>query len=685
MSLEKNDENELNPKDLVFVLAIAGRIDAQGRLLAEHLDKDRQIYYSYAILDSLSSSYSMFKYFFDVLMPDSSSDYLHEVMMSPGGIAAISAESLFLVGFSFLACHYDGEQEGSYKKWIADAWPYVRDVVKGLKNGYKGWRGFVTATHLLGGHDIKYLLAPIGLGLGVLAALNRYLYRDIVEKRKTMMIDNKEILKGLARSASLSEEKRARFLRKIKCQSLSSRSWSFAYAALGGTVDGLYLYFGILGLSSLSPPLAIVLVSLCVFYTVSCIITRMYEEYDFQLKLLVSQTKCQLAIVTKQLQSTYEEFCILKNNPDEAERLVALKAHLQSLISEFEEHRCKLNEQVNQGYFSAMLFGLKNGLYAYGALASALFFAVALLNFAGLALPPVLLLSIVSTGIAFMIGFIIHSLSNYQHLNKQPKDEERPYARLKEIKDQLAQQEAQVFVDKEDFVASLKDGLILDAPPVTYFQEWFEVFRSLFTGFVKGQKFMDFLCNPLQEMDAQAHYHDTPFMYVLGVINAIGFGAILALRALTRGLGRKPLGDFDMATQLIVPMRLELDESHDEALHEQNQAPLSPYTDALESIATSVASQGEGNPIEVKDVIIDGIVQIEGAGEPQKQDLSRSTPKGHSALATAAYSFWGNNSRSSFKIPDHYPPISAHEDEGDGEIISSEHTTQDSMMNHCTF
>lgn len=59
-----SDENQASkPTDLVFILAIAGRIDAQSRILAQKLDKSRSIYYAYAVMDSLSSSYSMFKYF----------------------------------------------------------------------------------------------------------------------------------------------------------------------------------------------------------------------------------------------------------------------------------------------------------------------------------------------------------------------------------------------------------------------------------------------------------------------------------------------------------------------------------------------------------------------------------------------------------------------------------------------
>ena len=36
---------------------------------------------------------------------------MHELMMTPGGIIAVTAESLFLVAFSVLAVKFDGEKE----------------------------------------------------------------------------------------------------------------------------------------------------------------------------------------------------------------------------------------------------------------------------------------------------------------------------------------------------------------------------------------------------------------------------------------------------------------------------------------------------------------------------------------------------------------------------------------------
>ena len=40
MPLENDDNQTLKPKDLVFILAIASRLDAQSHIIAQQLDKD---------------------------------------------------------------------------------------------------------------------------------------------------------------------------------------------------------------------------------------------------------------------------------------------------------------------------------------------------------------------------------------------------------------------------------------------------------------------------------------------------------------------------------------------------------------------------------------------------------------------------------------------------------------------
>ncbi|KGP62989.1 hypothetical protein EP47_02750 [Legionella norrlandica] len=551
MSYVSDEQQAPEPSDLAFILAIAGRLDAQSRILAQKLDKDRLVYYVYSILDSLSSSYSMFKYFFDVLSPSKDSDSMHDFLNSPTGIITITAESVFLVAFSFLACRFENEKEDSYKKFIATAWPYFRDVMKGLKNAYKGWKSTVEAFGLISGVDAKFLIIPAGVALGVLAAANRFWIRSMLEERKQMMKANMELLIEIKKLMSLSHEERITYLKQIKYQALRTRGTAYCAVAAGGLLDGLYLYVGVLGLAVLSPPLLAAMAAICIFYTAACVITRLYEEYDFQLKLLITQTQCQLLLITRELETSYKKLLLLKEksfkNQDDLEEIERLEKAVINLINQFDDKRSLLSRQSNRTYFTSALLGMKNGLYAYGALASVLFLVGSILVLTGISFPPALLVSCIITGLVLIVGFTLHAvITNYVHLKKQNKQDERPYDRILKLKKDINTELSPELLEAHEFHKSLNDGLSLDPSPQFFIQEWCEVFRSLFSGCGKGQKFVDFAGNSLQERGDDGYYHDTPVMHVLSIMSALLFGSTLALRAFARGLGRKPLGQIKL-------------------------------------------------------------------------------------------------------------------------------------------
>ncbi len=598
MSLESDESQSTEYVDLVFIWAIAGRIDAQCRMLAEKLEKDRSIYLAYAVTDSFSSSYSMFKYFFDLFFATKDPDLMHDFMMTPGGIIAISLESTFLVGFSVLATLFEKEKDDSYKQFIATAWPYFRDVMKGLKNAYKGWRSAIVAISLIGGLDLKYLIAPVGLILGFFAAANRFWLRKMVEDRKVMMTNNAELLLEIKKLRSLTHEESKLYLDQLLYQSQSTRTMAYAAVAAGGLIDGLYLYVGVLGLAALSSPLLTAMAIICSIYTVACIVTRLYEEYDFQRRLFVTQTKCELVLISKELETTYAQLLQLRSKKDKRiEDIIAihnLELGVCNLINKFEEKRNLLKEQTTRSYLSAVLFGLKNGLYAYSALASTLFLVGSILVVTGTAFPPVLLISSVILGLIFMISFSIYSLiSTYNQLNKDEENELHPYDELIIMKNDLLANQPNS-LDADTFRQSVRDGLSLESSPQSFFQEWFEVFRSLFSGFGKGQKFVEFAGNPMQELDDQGHYQDSPIMHVLSVFSALFFGASLGFRALARGLGRAPLGQVDLtddvdvqATENITTKVVIKTDDAGESIPAKR-----PRTDSLNRVSTTLSNFG---------------------------------------------------------------------------------------------
>lgn len=551
MSANGEENSSLSSEELVFLLAIAGRIDAQSRLLAQKLDKNRYIYHAYAIADSLSSSYSMFKYFMEVFVRNTDPDYLHQILTSPEGIAAISAEAIFLVSFSFLASVFDGEENNSVKKFIATAWPYFRDVMKGLKNAYKGWRSTMQVLSLIGGVDLKYLIIPVGLGLGIFAAANRFWIRSMVEHRKKQMNINTELLaeiKQLSNLDSLSRD-RDHYLSLIEYQSDQDRVYAYLAVGAGGLLDGLYLYVGVVSLSILSPPLLIAMSVIGAIYTLSCVITRIYEEYDFQLRLKVTQTKCLLELTSKELELTYAKLLKLQDNVDKTgedlEEIQKLRSEVCRLIQQLEKERQLLKSQTNYTYLTAGLLGMKYGLYAYGVLTSILFTIATVCLITAVSFPPALLAVFIVSGLVLMAGMTAYTIkAHYQNLKKQEAEskKEHPYDRLLEMKNNVEKEKNAEILNAEHFNKSLKDGLQVSSSPPTYFQEWFEVLRSFASGLSKGNNFSYFALTFLQESDSDGHYHDIPAMGVLAIMNGVLFSITLGLRALARGLGRPPKG-----------------------------------------------------------------------------------------------------------------------------------------------
>jgi hypothetical protein len=590
MSLNCDENQTLSNQDLVCILAIAGRIDAQEKIIkaqeksfASQLHNNRLVYYGYSVLDSLSSSYSMFKYFFD-MVSGGSADQMHDLMLNPAVMAGIALESSFLVCYSFLACYFDDlpstndeqKEKNPYerfkdnlKQFVIDSWPYFRDIMKGFKNAYKGWRSFSIAMQLMGIVNLNFLIIPLGIVLGVLAALNRCVIQRVREARKIMMSKNISLLRELSKLSSPTEIEDAQSdLQKIQSQSTNERMLGFVCSFFGGLIDGLYQYAGVLTLAFFFPALMIALSVFCALYTLSCIVTRIHEEYDYQLKLEVTQTQCQLVALTKLIQTRYAKLLYLSTKEhltaEEQLTLEKLKEDLSQYIEQFSKKRTLLIQQSSPSYVSAALNGLRNGLCVYGAVSSILFLVSNILALAGVAFPPIAIAAVVFTGALLIAGFIIESIvRQHNHtkatLNKndslEPKENQTTYFDLLNLGLNFKDVKAKTTLLKADNInQALKEGLSVAEQPVSLYQQWSEVFRSLFSGLGKGQKFSDFAANPLQEMGGDGHYHDSPIMLVLNSLSALLFGPVLALRALAKGLGKVQLGNSTPLSAAVLPL-----------------------------------------------------------------------------------------------------------------------------------
>lgn len=185
------------------VTLIIERMDAKSRRLAKKFDELKFIYALYGLLDGLSTSYSTLMYFFNVAdSATSSADAMNDWMGTSSGVAVAATETITLVAFSFLANIFDDKDEKAFKRYIAIAWPYCRDSIKGVKNAYKGVRSSLQTIGILSGHDLQNMIVPLGLALGVVSLLNRVCMRKFVkDDRVSKMKDNTKLLSEIQGTA----------------------------------------------------------------------------------------------------------------------------------------------------------------------------------------------------------------------------------------------------------------------------------------------------------------------------------------------------------------------------------------------------------------------------------------------------------------------------------------------------
>jgi hypothetical protein len=544
-----------NSDDEAVLAPVQSKKKTDEHRFAKELHRLGWIYGLYGALDGISLSYSMVKYCFDLTCTfgsQISSDAMHNWMMTPTGFATSSVEAITIISFSLIANIYDNEEnKNSFQKFITSVWPYMRDGMKGLKNGYKGVRGLAPIAGFLAGQDFTNLIVPVGVLLGALSMLNRMWYRKMKDDRKAFMKQNSLLLQNVKNADIMDEEMAAKFRCQIQRQLLGLRIKSLFSAAYGGVVDGLYLFMGSLGLVSLAPTVYMALSIFCIVFTVTCIATRLYEEYDYQRSLIVTQTKVELAICGKELESIFKALHKLSKPiynqviSDLQKKQDALVLALEKKMQEFEKKREFLRSQLTLSYTSALFSGLRDGLAAYSAIASAIFAIATVYTIMLSTIPPALIIGSVLAGGVCLVGFMFNSLLvNYWHLREvEQKNQSRESTLaglLKDIKDKSKEVQD---LEPAEFSEALFGNMHVDASPQFHFQEGFEVARSLFSGVAKGQKSIDYMMNSWQEVDEQGHCHDTSFMAALTLISSTVYAGGLALRAYARGFGRPPIDE----------------------------------------------------------------------------------------------------------------------------------------------
>ena len=345
--------------------------------------------------------------------------------------------------------------------------------------------------------------------------------------------------------------------------------------------DGLYFYVFVakMTVATLSPYMATIMLGSSVALFLTCIVTRIAEEFDFQRRLEVTVLRTEAELSKKdcgflheqleklldadngdvnseeQLQSIIDALKYSRDGREQQlkrykldptqptisqERLTlhdnTVVLLWNELADEFKlsiELQDQLRVKLNRSYWAAGFEGLQNGLAIQGAIASFSFMISSLCYISAAACPPAFMLTCLGIGIAAIIVSLLQGcISHYFYIDrvKQTKQELSLSFHAEMLVKMTGQEGVQV--DREVLKKTIDyvNNQPLEPPVDFVVIEWCEIFRLLFKGAVKGKNAaIEVLARFLEGSDNKWLL---PVVIVAGVIS---FSGALGMRATAKG------------------------------------------------------------------------------------------------------------------------------------------------------
>lgn len=200
-------------KDRTFLKAILGFSEKDN--YATGIENSVWFHALYGFLDGISVVYSTIKFSCE-LISATSKDYhenLEHVLSDPEfWLPMVIAATISGATFSVLgnyAGKKDKDERNQVEEFCLNWLPYVRDILKGAKNGYKAIKTLAMVAvshHLLNPANIRYVAMPIGLTFAITAIINRCFIRSIDDKQKSLTKTFKENAKNIRSNHQLHED-----------------------------------------------------------------------------------------------------------------------------------------------------------------------------------------------------------------------------------------------------------------------------------------------------------------------------------------------------------------------------------------------------------------------------------------------------------------------------------------------
>lgn len=579
--------------------------EKENKLYAEKLHKNRISYALYGAIDGVNSLYSAIKFAFDIRYIDKalSSDALHEWITKPEGLAAMITLSVGTCILSTAANYFKDDDVNAFKRYLAYFWPFFRDVFKSLRDSFKIARSLSQLSdsfkiiHTTFKLSSTHLIVPISLPLGLVSIAIRFWSRDMIEKRKTMMITCGDLIKKIREKSTLSKAEHFNYHIDVDKNKQTKMTIRLAYASAIclSISDSLYLYLGILftlsvtSLASFGLPVLGLLITYCVLFACCNIVTGIYTEYNYQRQLEIKGQEVLFEIEKKLLMIRIAELetIITAGNTLQSKPAADLVKKIFLSVNLVSKKRQHLQSLSKLNGLQLFLVGIKNGLAAYSAFISIIMSPLAaILILSSTAFPPALLIACVVIGIALLIGFLIHACRcHYNYLNLQKEKNEHFDQSCRVLKAALT---TQANADFKHMATKFTEGeLRVYHAEQSNTEKIAEIIRNFGAGFNKGNKAFGLEFNSLQNPDEKGHFQDSTPMVIAGFVVSILSGIAMTFRAYARSYGRLPPGYDDSAAA---------DPVEDQEIIEQSLKPAEQIPRSQDNKPTAINDSPPVNP-----------------------------------------------------------------------------------------
>ncbi|MDP3705608.1 MAG: hypothetical protein Q8R24_06820 [Legionellaceae bacterium] len=313
--------------------------------------------------------------------------------------------------------------------------------------------------------------------------------------------------------------------------------------AFSALIDGLYFYMGVLFVVSLNPHAFLAMLAISSLLFVICFASRMYEEYDFQRKLELTQTKVKMALCEAEcryLEIQLESVLAQSQHAEDPPTPAQLITQLQAQLVEYDRLQRVLESQIVFSLSSAIMEGLKNGLSFQGVICSLMFLTMAIMIIAATPCSPIFVITMLSVGMVALFACLARYVASYQSYIQEVRAQKSDLNQTWKAEYTEALRTGDVEAQKRILfrAKSAIDARSLKPPPQFYLVEWCEVFRLLLSGIVKGEKTFGEVTH-----DRAHDYDETWAMLVVSILFSGVIGAAFMFRAVKKMFG--PVYDGD--------------------------------------------------------------------------------------------------------------------------------------------